>query len=327
MTIASQRIAVVGAGRMGRGISLAFAYGGCEIDLIDLKVRSLQDWERLAAEAREDMESSLAMLAELGAVPQDAVSRLLGRIHLYPESESGARLARADVIFEGVTETLAAKREAFAKVCKSARSDAILASTTSTILVTDLIPLVTHPERLVNAHWLNPAYLIPLVEMSIHSGTSPEVTGRLRGILEHIGKVPVVCGPTPGYIVPRLQALVMNEAARMIEEGAATAEEIDKATRLGLGLRFAAMGVIEFIDYGGNDILYHASRYLSETVSSERYSAPEIVQRHMRDGLNGLKSGQGFYDYRDRDLRTYRKDVLARTLGLLRHAGLQRPPK
>jgi 3-hydroxybutyryl-CoA dehydrogenase len=312
---------------MGRGIALAFAYGGYEVDLLDLRVRSAAQWLRLSEEAREEMASSLAMLAELGAIPQDAVPRLLGRIHLFPETESRGLLAKADVVFEGVTETLEAKKDAFASICASARSDAILASTTSTILVTDLIPCVTHPERLLNAHWLNPAYVIPLVELSVHPGTAPAVVEHLRTLLEDIGKVPVVCGPTPGYIVPRLQALVMNEAARMIEEGAATAEEIDKATRLGLGLRFAAMGVIEFIDYGGNDILYHASNYLSETVSSDRYAAPEIVKRLMREGHNGLKSGQGFYDYRERDLKAYRKDVLARTLGMLRHAGLQRPPR
>jgi len=109
----------------------------------------------------------------------------------------------------------------------------------------------------------------------------------------------------------------MNEAARMVEEGAASAEDIDKATRYGLGLRFAAIGVIEFIDYGGNDILYYASRYLAETVSRERYTAPENVQRLMREGHLGLKSGQGFYDYRGRDGRAYRKDVLARTLAAL----------
>ena len=126
MTIADQRVAAVGAGRMGRGIALAFAYGGCEIDLIDLKARTPQGWDRLAAEAREDMESSLSMLAELGAVPQDAVARLLGRIHLYPESGAAAQLAKADVIFEGVTETLAAKKDTFGKICKSARPDAIL---------------------------------------------------------------------------------------------------------------------------------------------------------------------------------------------------------
>jgi 3-hydroxybutyryl-CoA dehydrogenase len=326
-TRADTRVAVVGAGRMGRGIALAFAYAGYEIDLLDLKPRAAVEWQRLCAEALEDMNSSLQMLAELGAIPQDAVARLLGRIHPHPDSASATRLARADVIFEGVTETLEAKQQVFARICAAARPDAILASTTSTILVTDLIPFVTHPERLLNAHWLNPAYVIPLVELSVHPATAGETTARLRGLLEDIGKVPVVCGPTPGYIVPRLQALIMNEAARMIEEGAATAEEIDKATRLGLGLRFAAMGVIEFIDYGGNDILYHASRYLAGTVSRERYTAPAIVQRLMQEGLIGLKSGQGFYDYRGRDMKTYRKDVLARTLGMLRHAGLQIPPR
>ena len=327
MSVTSSRVAAVGAGRMGRGISLAFAYGGYSVDLLDLKVRTAAEWSRLSDEAREDMASSLSMLAELGAIPQIAVPRLLDRIHLFPESESEARLAGADVIFEGVTETLEAKKQAFARICASTRPDAILASTTSTILVTDLIPFVTHPERLLNAHWLNPAYVIPLVELSIHPATTSETVARLRSLLEDIGKVPVVCGPTPGYIVPRLQALIMNEAARMIEEGVATAEEIDKATRLGLGLRFAAIGVVEFIDYGGNDILYHASRYLSETISPERYTAPDIVQRLMREGLNGLKSGRGFYDYRERDLKAYKKDVLARTLGMLQHVGLQRPPR
>jgi 3-hydroxybutyryl-CoA dehydrogenase len=323
----AQRVAAVGAGRMGRGIALAFAYGGYEVDLVDLKPRTAAQWDRLSGEAREELASSLSMLAELGAIPQDAQARLLERVHLIPESASQARLAAADVIFEGVTETLEAKRQAFAGICASARPDAILASTTSTILVTDLIPFVMHPARLLNAHWLNPAYVIPLVELSVHPGTAPETVGRLRSLLEDIGKVPVVCGPTPGYIVPRLQALVMNEAARMIEEGVASAEEIDKATRLGLGLRFAAIGVVEFIDYGGNDILYHASRYLADTISRERYAAPEIVERFMREGRIGLKSGQGFYDYRERDLNAHRKDVLARTLGMLRHAGLQKPPR
>jgi 3-hydroxybutyryl-CoA dehydrogenase len=226
-------------------------------------------------------------------------------------------LSEAELIFEAVPETLEAKRDAFGRLCKLASPQAILASTTSTILVTDLVPLVTHPERLLNAHWLNPAYLIPLVELSVHKKTSEEVIERLRRLLDEAGKVPVLCGPTPGYIVPRLQALIMNEAARMVEEGAASAEDIDKATRYGLGLRFAAIGVIEFIDYGGNDILYYASRYLAETVSRERYTAPENVQRLMREGHLGLKSGQGFYDYRDRDGRAYRKDVLARTLAAL----------
>jgi 3-hydroxybutyryl-CoA dehydrogenase len=106
----------------------------------------------------------------------------------------------------------------------------------------------------------------------------------------------------------------------------ATAEDIDQATRNGLGLRFAAMGVVEFIDFGGNDILYHASRYLSGALSKERYTAPAIVDTMMAEGRNGLKSGQGFYDYRDTDVAAYRLDVLRRTLGMLKHAALFKPP-
>jgi 3-hydroxybutyryl-CoA dehydrogenase len=321
------RIAAAGAGRMGRGMAIAFAWGGHEVDLIDLKARDAAGWQALARDARAEIDSSLAMLAELGALAPDAVSRVAGRIRLVPEHDASAALARADVVFEGVPETLAAKRDAFARLSADCRADAILASTTSTILVTDLVPLATHPERLLNAHWLNPAYVIPLVELSVHAGTAPAVVARLRAMLEDIGKVPVTCGPAPGYIVPRLQALIMNEAARMIEEGVATAEDIDRATRNGLGLRFAAMGVVEFIDFGGNDILYHASRYLASTLSRERYTAPAIVDRMMHAGHNGLRSGRGFYDYAGRDVDAYRKDVLSRTLAMLRHAGLQRPPR
>jgi 3-hydroxybutyryl-CoA dehydrogenase len=304
------RIACIGAGRMGRGIALAFARAGYEVVVVDFKPR--EDWEALKEEAMAEMEAALAMLAELGAGSPGA----LARIRMVPYAEALV-LSEAELIFEAVPETLEAKRDAFERLCKLASPQAILASTTSTILVTDLVPLVTHPERLLNAHWLNPAYVIPLVELSAHEGTGKKVIEKLRRLLEDAGKVPVLCGPTPGYIVPRLQALIMNEAARMVQEGAASAEDIDKATRYGLGLRFAAIGVIEFIDYGGNDILYYASRYLAETVSRERYTAPENVQRLMREGHLGLKSGQGFYDYRDRDGRAYRKDVLARTLAAL----------
>jgi len=321
------RIAAVGAGRMGRGIAIAFAWGGYAVDLIDFKARNDSDGARLAGDALADIRASLATMAELGAMPPDALERVLGRIRLVRESDAAGALAAADVVFEGVPETLEAKRDAFARLCRLVAPHTILASTTSTILVTDLVPMATHPERLINAHWLNPAWVIPLVELSRHDGTDPAVTARLTALLEDIGKVPVVCGPAPGYIVPRLQALVMNEAARMVEEGVATPEEIDKATRYGMGLRFAAIGVVEFIDFGGNDILYHASRYLSENLSRERFTAPAIVDRLMHEGRIGVKTGSGFYDYRDRDLAAYRKDVLSRTLGMLRHAGLQRPPR
>jgi 3-hydroxybutyryl-CoA dehydrogenase len=320
------RFAAVGAGRMGRGIAIAFAYAGHRIALIDLRPRSDEAWQKLRAEARAEIEASLAGLAQLGVIEAAQVRTIADRVELVPAAEAPHALGRAELVFEGVPETLEAKREAFEQLNLHCRDDAILTSTTSSILVTQLAALVKKPERFLNMHWLNPAYVIPVVELSCHPGTDAAVLARTKQLMEQIGKLPVVCGASPGYIVPRLQALVMNEAARMIEEGAATAEEIDKATRYGLGLRFAALGVVEFIDFGGCDILHHASREMSASIDKGRYAAPAIVDRMVAEGRLGLKTGSGFYDYDGRDVAAYRRDVLARTLGMLRHAGLWQPP-
>ena len=320
------RFAAVGAGRMGRGIAIAFAYAGHRIALVDLRHRTTESWQRLRAEVDAEIRSSLDTLAKLGALRQEQLESVAARVELFSQEDAPETLAAAELVFEGVPETMEAKREAFDWINRHCRADAIVTSTTSSILVTQLAQLVRHPERFLNMHWLNPAYLIPVVELSKHAGTSPEVLARTKALMEGIGKVPVVCGPTPGYIVPRLQALMMNEAARMVEEGAATAEEIDKATRYGLGLRFAANGVIEFIDFGGCDILHHASREMAESIDGARYAAPPIVGRMFEQGRLGLKTASGFHDYEGRNLAAYRRDVLARVLGLLTHAGLWRDP-
>ena len=320
------RFAAVGAGRMGRGIAIAFAYAGHAIALVDLRSRSDEAWHQLQAEARAEIDASLRGLAQLGVMDEAWVPAIASRVRIVRADAAAAVLGQAELVFEGVPETLEAKREAFAQINRYCRDDAILTSTTSSILVTQIAAFVHKPERFLNMHWLNPAYVIPVVELSCHAGTSAAVLQRTKSLMEQIGKLPVVCGATPGYIVPRLQALVMNEAARMIEEGAATAEEIDKATRYGLGLRFAALGVVEFIDFGGCDILHHASREMASSIDAGRYTAPAIVDRMVAEGRLGLKSGSGFYDYAGQDLAAYRRDVLARTLGMLQHAGLWRPP-
>ena len=318
------RFVAVGAGRMGRGIAIAFAYAGHRIALVDLRQRTRRDWQRLSSDARGEIRAALDGLAQLGALPAAQVEAIAARVELVDAEGAPAALAGAELVFEGVPETLSAKREAFEQINRHCSDDAILTSTTSSILVTQLAELVHRPQRFLNMHWLNPAYLIPVVELSTHAATDAAVVARTRALMESIGKLPVLCGPTPGYIVPRLQALIMNEAARMIEEGAATAEEIDKATRYGLGLRFAALGVVEFIDFGGSDILHHASREMSASIDPHRYAAPAIVGQMVEQGRLGVKSGSGFYDYAGRDIEAYRRDVLARTLGMLRHAGLWR---
>ena len=167
---------------------------------------------------------------------------------------------------------------------------------------------------------------MPLVEVSPGKHTDPAVTERVKTLLENVGKVPVVCAARPGYIVPRIQALAMNEAARMVEEGVASAEDLDKAIKYGFGIRFAVLGMLEFIDWGGGDILYYASRYLTGALGSERFASPQIVERNMAEGRIGLKTGAGFMNYEGLDVEAYRRERLKAFVALLGHFGLNRPP-
>jgi 3-hydroxybutyryl-CoA dehydrogenase len=319
-------IACLGAGRMGRGIAVAFAYAGHRVTIVDFKPRDAELFEALADEALNEIRSTLMSLSRFGLLAPADVDPIMTRVRVMPETEAGAALGDASVIFEGVPEVLELKRDALARASRLANPSAIIASTTSTILVDDLSGAVEGPQRFLNVHWLNPAYLIPLVELSPGAATDPAITAQVKALLEGIGKVPVVCAATPGYIVPRIQALAMNEAARMVEEGVASAEDIDKAIKYGFGFRYATMGLLEFIDWGGGDILYYASRYLEGALHSDRYRAPEVISRNMEAGRIGMRTGAGFLDYAGKDIDAWREQRLAALVELLRHFGLARPP-
>ena len=318
-------IACLGAGRMARGIAVVFAYAGHGVRILDVKAREGTAYAETAAAVIAEVRRTLASLADFGLFAAAAVDDIAGLVSVAQEGQAAATLAEAAVVFEAVPEVLELKRQVLARVSALAPRT-IIASTTSTILVDQLADAVAHPERFLNAHWLNPAFLVPLVELAPGTRTDPEVTQYLRQLLHDIGKVPVVCAARPGYIVPRIQALAMNEAARLLEEGVASAEDIDKAIKYGFGVRFATLGMLEFIDWGGGDILYYASRSLSEALGSERYAAPAIVERNMREDRVGLRTGQGFMNYEALDIEAYRRQRLRAFVELLGHLGLMRPP-
>ena len=319
-------VACLDAGRMGRGIAVAFAYAGHRVAIVDFKPRDAGMFEALADEALNEIRNTLTSLSRFGLLASGDVDQIMTRVRVMPETGAAAALDEAALIFEGVPEVLDLKRDALARASRLAGSSVIIASTTSTILVDDLSGAVERPERFLNVHWLNPAYLIPLVEISPGAATDPAITAQMKALLEGIGKVPVVCAATPGYIVPRIQALAMNEAARMVEEGVASAEDIDKAIKYGFGFRYATMGLLEFIDWGGGDILYYASRYLECALHSDRYRAPEVISRNMEAGRIGMRTGAGFLDYAGKDIEAWREQRLAALVELLRHFGLARPP-
>src|SRR5262249_29117195 len=150
---------------------------------------------------------TLASLARFGLMQDSDIETIIKRVAILPASDMATGLSDADLLFEGAPEVVELKREVLAAASKFVRSDTIIASTTSTILVDDLSSAVERPQRFLNAHWLNPAYLIPLVEISPGAATDPAVVAQVKTLLEGIGKVPVVCAATPGFIVPRIQAL------------------------------------------------------------------------------------------------------------------------
>jgi 3-hydroxybutyryl-CoA dehydrogenase len=327
MKSAKKTIFIAGAGRMGRGIALTFAYQGYQITLIDIKNRNKEDFDRLKSQALAEIKSQLEILALSNVFPKETIDLIVDRIEVRHINDQTDIWQEAQIVFEAVPEILSLKKEVYFRICSSLQRGALIASTTSSFSVNDLAEFVMHKDRFMNTHWLNPAYLIPLVEVSPSNKTSDKSLNEMFQLLEGIGKVPIKCEPSPGFIVPRIQALAMNEASRLVEEGVASIEDIDIASRVGFGLRFAVLGLLEFIDWGGADTLYHASNYLKESLKSERFTPAEIVEEKMKSGNIGLKAKKGFYHFDETNIDQYQLETLKKFIDLLQHLGFITAPK
>ncbi len=317
-----ENIIVAGTGRMGKGITLAFAYAGCSVVLADTEERTTEEFSSLEKTVMADLHTELQFLRTSGIISAKQQAMILSRITLYSRQDCTPALQTADVVFEAVAEVLTVKQAVFAWLCRHIPDTAIIASATSTMLVDTLADHVSRPERFLDAHWLNPAHLMPLVEISPGRQTGENTVAAVKSLLQGIGKVPVICRPSAGFIVARIQALAMNEAARLVEEGIASAEDIDKAIRVGFGIRYATLGLLEFIDWGGGDILYYASNYLADNIDRDRFAVPDIVNRNMAENRRGLRDGTGFYDWKNIDTDAYRNEKMASFVHLLQHLDL-----
>lgn len=302
-------VAVVGAGRMGQGIAAALAFGKVDVTVVDLRERGNEADAYLAA-ARAAIRTSLEQKVRLGLLAQSDLPGVFDRVRVVSRAGATAAMADTGLVFEAVPEILDIKRATLSWIESAVGGDTPIASTTSSFLVSRLAEFVARPERLLNAHWLNPADLMPLVEVSPSSETTLSVVEATCDLLSAVGKTPVVCAASPGYIVPRLQALVMNEAARMVEEGVASATEIDRAVRIGFGSRFAVLGLLEFIDWGGCDTLFHASNYLRDELG-ERFGPAPLIEQKMVSGRRGNNGGAGFYDVEPAASASYQAQRIA----------------
>jgi 3-hydroxybutyryl-CoA dehydrogenase len=288
-------VAVLGPGRIGRQIALAFALGGCAVRLVDVKPgRPAGEAERALAEARREVERDAALMVEERVITAAEAAATLGRIE---ERVGLGALAGCAFVQEALPESVALKRTELARLGDAVGPDTIIASGSSTISPSHLCDAVARPERFLVAHWLNPAHVIPLVDVVPGPRTAPATVERTLALLEGLGKTPVRCGDSPGFIGPRLQVLLMNEAVRLVEEGVATPEDVDRAFRAGMGFRYASVGIFEFIDWGGVDILYRASRYMTEALGDDRFKPARLVEEKMARNELGPKTGRGFFDY------------------------------
>ena len=282
-----RKIGVAGAGTMGTGIAQLFAQSGYRVTWYN---RSAGGLERGLAGVRRNQ----GILTESGALStgeaRDSVTRLEPTLEL-------SDLAAADFVIETITEDLEAKNRLFRSLTRICRPDAILTTNTSWLSISELAEAVSPPERFSGFHFLNPAHLIPLLEVIPGKATSDQTVDLAMDLARRIGKQPIVVRKeVPGYVSVRLQAALVREAVHLVEEGVATSEEIDIAMKDGLGIRWALLGPLEIADLGGLDVFNIVTRSLNPHLSAAQ-GGLGLLESLVASGRLGIKSGAGFYEY------------------------------
>jgi 3-hydroxybutyryl-CoA dehydrogenase len=277
-------IAVIGAGTMGRGIAHVAALGGYRTILEDLLPNALRKAE---SEIRANLDKSV----ELGKITADAATATLGRLEYAGSVEEAAR--EADLVIEAVPEEMESKIEIFTLLDKVCRPGTILASNTSSLSVTEIASVTYRAKKIVGMHFFNPVHRMKLLEVVRALETDDETLAATAEVGRRIGKEVVVIKESPGFITSRINAMIGNEAFFMLQEGVASAEDIDKALKLGLN---HPMGPFELVDLVGLDTRLHILEYLHRSLGEKYRPAPLLVQ-YVKAGRLGRKSGRGVYDY------------------------------
>jgi len=282
----AEQIAVIGSGTMGAGIAQVAAGAGYLVNLHDLSDERLSN-------ARATIESSLERLAKSGKLADSEIPAILDRIVLTTDPAKAA--SHAVIVVEAVFEDLDVKKSIFQELSRVCAVDAILASNTSALPITQIASVVTHPERVVGTHFFSPVPMMKLCELVRGKETSNATLATARGFAEKLGKTCIVVNrDIAGFVTTRLIATLIIEASRLIEDGIATAEDIDIACQLGFG---HAMGPLRTADLTGIDIIRDASLNIFNEAHDERWRPPKILDELIAQHKLGRKSGHGFYDY------------------------------
>jgi 3-hydroxybutyryl-CoA dehydrogenase len=284
------KVGVLGCGLMGSGIAQVAATAGFEVTVLEVE-------QKLLDKGFAGIEKSLTKFAERppekGGITAQQKKEILSRLK---GTTKPADLTDCDIVIEAIIENLAQKREMFAGLDGIVKKDAIFASNTSSISITEMMTATKRPERFVGLHFFNPVPLMKLVEVVRTIATAPDVYEAAYEFAKKLGKVPVRAKDTTGFIVNRLLVPYMLDAIRAYEEGVGSIEDIDNAMKLGCGY---PMGPFTLLDFVGLDTTYYITHVMYDEFKERRFASPPLLKRLVMAGWYGRKSGKGFYDYSD----------------------------
>jgi 3-hydroxybutyryl-CoA dehydrogenase len=283
-----RRIAVIGAGTMGHGIAYVAAAAGFEVRLTDADDATLRAGVRRIHEAFDKA-------IERGRATPETREAALG--HLSTAGSLAEAASGADVVIEAVPERLDLKQRIFAELEGVVGRDAVLGSNTSSLSITRIAERLANPERVVGLHFFNPVPVMKLLEIVRGDRTSDRVVDTARTLATSLGKTPIVVRDTPGFATSRLGVVLGLEAIRMLEQGVASAEDIDRAMELGYN---HPMGPLRLTDVVGLDVRLAIAEHLHATLRDDTYAPPALLRRMVSEGKLGKKSGQGFYSWENR---------------------------
>jgi len=277
-------VAVLGAGTMGHGIAHAAMAAGYDTVLYDVSQAQLD-------KGKAAIEAVIQKGVELGKVAADDAAAMRGRLRLATVVADAVRAA--DIVIEAAPEKIDVKLALFSAVEAAAPAHAVLASNTSALSITDMAAVLANPGRLGGMHFFNPVHRMKLIEVVKALDTSAETIAVMAAVAARMGKETVLVKESPGFVTSRINAMIGNEAFYMLQEGVASARDIDKALKLGLN---HPMGPFELVDLVGLDTRLSILQYLHRTLG-EKFRPCPLLEQHVRDGRLGRKVGKGVYDY------------------------------
>lgn len=282
-----KHITVIGAGTMGNGIAHVFAQNNYKVKLVDISSSALE-------KALLTIERNLDRLVSKEKISEETKQTTLQNISTYTDMEQG--ISEADLVVEAATEAIDLKLKIFGEIDRLAPANAILATNTSSISITKIASVTKRPEKVIGMHFMNPVPLMKLVEVIRGYSTTDEVTRQIMTLSENLGKVPVEVKDYPGFIANRILMPMINEAIASLYEGVAGVYEIDTVMKLGMA---HPMGPLQLADFIGLDVCLAILKVLFEGFGNPKYAPCPLLVNMVAAGKLGVKSGEGFYDYKE----------------------------